>query len=210
MLTVTATLVSCQARSKYGKIYVAGENESYVLKTDANGDTVVNEEGDLIYIKMRNPDEPHHDTEGNFITEVLEYPRFIDEGEKIDCKYYKITIPSGWECSGTVSMQMKNEKLGATIDFSNDTDKTYDEIMEGVDTVLKAAEEGGAKTEKGTVRILDMDCAYSTITGDNSDLILTTYYIRHGDNTYRCVCNYTKENMDKIDFAEILNGIEFK
>ncbi|GEM_PF-4654350 len=210
LLALTATLVSCKARSEYGKIYIAGENESYVLKTDVNGDTVVNAEGNLIKLKMRNAKEPHHDTDGNAITEVLEYPQFIDEGKKIDCKYYKIKIPSGWKNTGTVGMSMGNEKLDASINFSNDTDKTYDEIMADAALFAEEAKKNGTEVEQGKAKILNTDCDYYTIIGKDNDSVLTTYFLNHNDHTFRFVCSYKKDNLGKIDFTEVLNGIEFK
>ncbi len=208
MLAVTIVFVSCKAKTDYGVIYIDPEGITHVLHTNSSGNTVVNAEGNLQEVRMMQLNDPHRNNDGSLVIDELEYPNFIDEGDVIDCKYYKLPIPRGWAIGGNLNMIIENTKINASINFSNDTKSTYEQTISDSDLFLDEAKKAGATTEKGSATILGTECVYASIITKDNTSALKTYILNRNDRIYKFVCNYTVGN--EPDFVSILNTIEFK
>lgn len=202
-----------------GKYYYRPEvgADAYELATDDKGETLVDEQGNLLW-KVTNVD-------GEDQTHPVSYPDFIEDGKKVSCQQFTIKIPGGWENIGNNSIMLRNDKKGLQINYS------FFESETGEDAVEETAQSRCEQLEKlfaagikeGTVELEITDTQVSgrdakkavlktkSSTGDASkDGYMETYFVDApgGVMSFACACN--AEDGGKFDFKAILDTIEFR
>lgn len=199
---------------KNGKIFyrLNPDDNAYELVTDAKGETVVDEQGNLLW-KVT-------DVNGEDQTMPVSFPSYLTEGGKISCQEFTIKLPSGYENIGGDAIMLRNDKKGTQIDY------TIFEATEGEEGNTAAAraqiveeffqtavaEKSGTVTKK-EVQIGGRDAICLIIDMSNADpqSYMEAYYIDsvNGVMAFSCSCkNYAEK--DKVDFKAILDTIEYR
>ena len=196
---------------KDDKIYYRkNEQDDYFeLATDADGVTVVDEYGNLLW-KVT-------DANGNDQTHPVSYPLFLVEGNKMACQQFTITCPKGWESTGSINFRMKNEKENKSIEYSfyETTEKDYktpDEMIAFLEEQFKPmVEEGTAKLTRTETRVAGRDATKLTIEVNNKgeSSYMEIYYVenKNGHMCFTCFCDYEDKG---FNFKAILDTIEYR
>lgn len=196
-----------------GKIYYRQSegDAAYELATDANGVTLVDEQGNLLW-KVTNAD-------GEDQTHAVSYPAFINDGKEVACQQFSITVPRGWENTGSTMIMLRNEKDNAKIDYSffepdegDETVPTAEDRVEMLEEMLAPSiEDGSAVMEVTDVQVAGRDAKKVVLkTSGKADAYLEVYFISvsTGVMSFSCACDF--EDGGKYDFKSILDTVEYR
>ena len=92
VLALTLLFVACGK----GPTIVTKEGNEYPLMTDAEGNTVVNENGDLVIYVTDENGEYVTDANSEPQTNAVTFPDQIVDGKTIETSLYTWTLPDGW------------------------------------------------------------------------------------------------------------------
>ena len=199
---------------KNGKIFYrkTPEDNAYELVTDANGETVVDEQGNLLW-KVT-------DVNGEDQTMPVSYPSYLTEGGKISCQEFTIKVPAGYENIGGDMIMLRNDKQGTQIDYSifEATESEEGNTAEARAAIVEeffrneTAQKTGTVTRK-EVQIGGRDaiCLIIDMNATDPQSYLEAYYIDsvNGVMAFSCSCkNYADK--DKVNFKAILDTIEYR
>ena len=199
---------------KGGKIFYrkTAEDNAYELVTDAKGETVVDEQGNLLW-KVT-------DVNGQDQTMPVSFPSYLTEGNKISCQEFTIKVPSGYENIGGDVIMLRNPKKGVQIDYTlfeaveGDENNSAEARAAIVENFLQTetAQKNGTVT-KDKVQIGGRDAIRLIVDMNNTDpkSYMEAYYIDsvNGVMAFSCSCtNY--EDKDSVDFKAILDTIEYR
>jgi len=199
---------------KGGKIFYRKtvDDNAYELVTDAKGETVVDEQGNLLW-KVT-------DANGDDQTMPVSFPSYLTEGNKISCQEFTIKVPSGYENIGGEMIMLRNPKKGFQIDYTlfeatqGDEGNTAEARAQIVEDFLQneTTKKNGTVT-KEKVQIGGRDAIRLIVDMSNTDpqSYMEAYYIDsvNGVMAFSCSCkNY--EDKDAVDFKAILDTIEYR
>lgn len=195
-----------------GKIYYRKQagDEAYELVTDAEGETVVDEQGNMLW-KVTN-------AEGKEETHPVSFPAFLEDGKRVSCQQFTIECPKGWESTGNLNFILKNVDKGLTISYSivEPDDKNYlttdQNIKHLVDSFKPMTDAGTAVLKEVETQVAGRDAKKLSVevTEEGKESYMEVYYVElaAGTMTFFCSCdNY--EDRD-YNFKAILDTIEYR
>lgn len=198
---------------KNGKIYFRKEanDNAYELVTDANGETVVDEQGNLLW-KVT-------DADGKEQTHPVSFPGYLQDGKKVSCQQFTISIPRGWENIGHNMIMLRDTKSSKQIDYSFFTPDedgnvpTAESRAKALTDLLKTeVEKGNISVKQENVQIGGRDAIKVVMdnSGSEKQAYAEVYYIslESGTMSFFCTCPYEERN--KMDFKAILDTIEYR
>lgn len=94
---------------KHPTITIKG-NE-YVLATDEEGNTIVNDDGELVIHPTDSNGKPYKNENGEYETNVVDFPQKIVKGNTYETPQFKITMPKEWEAGEEGYIKSGNEKV---------------------------------------------------------------------------------------------------
>lgn len=192
-----------------GKIYYRKEagDDAYELVTDANGVTVIDEKGNMLW-KVT-------DANGVEGTHPVSFPYYIQDGKTIECQQFTIKCPKGWENIGNFKIMLKNVDKGLQIDYSylqpdaeeGEAKITVDGELEKLETLFGSSSVTRTKTQVGG---RDAELLTVNMLGD-APAYMEVYCVEVGDGLMTFNCTYT-DPADKgtFDFKAILDTIEYR
>ena len=192
-----------------GKIYYRADPDDSPkeLATDANGVTLVDEQGNLLLNIV--------DDEGVQHTHPVSFPEFVKEGKKISCQQFTITVPRGWENIGNTKIMLRNSKEGLQMDYSffdADEGNNEEKVVSDLENFLKfTVESGEATVSKEDINIAGRDGTKLIFDyhGDEpaySEFIIVP--VSTGVLMFTCVTPY--EEKGDFEFKSILDTLEYR
>lgn len=198
---------------KNGKIFYRQnpDDNAYELVTDAKGETVVDEQGNLLW-KVT-------DANGEDQTMPVSFPSYLTEGGKISCQEFTIKVPSGYENIGGDAIMLRNDKKGTQIDYTlfdavegeDNTAEARAKMVEEFFTKETAAKNGTLTSKKVQIGGRDAICLIIDMNNTDPKSYMEAYYIDsvNGVMAFSCSCkNY--EEKGQTDFKAILDTIEYR
>ncbi len=192
---------------KGGKIYYRKDvnDDAYELVTDANGVTVVDEQGNMLW-KVT-------DANGEDQTHPVSFPHYIQDGKTIECQQFSIKCPKGWENIGNFKIMLKNVEEGLQIDYSylepdeDGAKRTVDGEMENLEKLFKGTAQvtrkktqvGGRDAELLIVDELEGTSIYMEVYCVESDNGLMTFNCTYKDPAKKGTFNF-KAILDTIEY----------
>ena len=199
---------------KNGKIYyrLNEGDDAYELVTDGNGETVVDENGNMLW-KVT-------DADGNDQTHPVSFPAYINDGRTVSCQEFSITLPKGWSNTGNLKVMLRSSDGTKGIDYQlmeNDEERTYkgtDVVAELEELLAPQIEEGKLVIEKEDVQIAGRDALKVTMEvteEDGGKIFSENYYLDHpqGCMFFSCLDEDAKKP-GSFDFKAILDTIDFR
>ncbi len=199
---------------KNGKIFyrMNPDDNAYELVTDRNGETVVDEQGNLLW-KVT-------DVNGEDQTMPVSFPSYLMEGDKISCQEFTIKVPAGYENIGGDVIMLRNDKKGTQIDYTlfdaadgdeTNTAEARAKIVEEFFSNETAQKNGTVTSKKVQIGGRDAICLIIDMSNTDPKSYMEAYYIDsvNGVMAFSCSCkNY--EEKGKTDFKAILDTIEYR
>ncbi len=194
-----------------GKIYyrLDEDDDAYELVTDANGVTVVDEQGNLLW-KVT-------DAEGQDQTHPVSFPTYLEDGKEISCQQFTIKMPKGWENIGNFKIMLRNSKEDLQIDYS-----FFENSENGKETVENAIQEmnklfqpsvdaGEATVKQEQTQVGGRDATKVTVefTNDNPSYS-ELYYIQLSSGVMYFMCTAPYEAKGEFNFKAVLDTIEYR
>lgn len=195
-----------------GKIYYRKDigEDAYELATDKNGVTLVDGQGNLLW-KVTN-------AQGEDQTHPVSFPAYLNDGDKISCQQFSITVPKGWSNTGKTMIMLRSKDGAEKIDYSffgAEEDGTIPTAASRVAELEKLFElkiaDGTAKITSSAVQVSGRDATKVVIVTDGAKpAYLEAYYIDTpiGVMSFSCACPF--EDGGKFDFKAILDTIEYR
>lgn len=194
-----------------GKIYYREEigDIARELATDSNGVTLVDEEGNLLW-KITDEDGSEH-------THAVSFPGYLEDGKKVSCQQFSMTMPKGWKNigHGVIMLRDKTDSIKIDYTFFGEEDGkilSAEERLEGFKNLFAPnLEDGTAKMEVSDVQVAGRDAkkAKLTTTGDK-EVYLEIYLIDIPVGVMAFTCTTDFEDGREYDFKPILDTIEYR
>ena len=193
---------------KGGKTYYRTQDgeAAYELVTDSNGETVVDKEGNMLW-KVT-------DAEGKEQTHPVSFPSYINDGRKVSCQQFTMTLPSGWTNNGNLKIILKSKDEGMTIDYSFYEDATSEERIEDIRQLVKDS------VDKKLIKLTENDC---TVAGRKAKMIVIDcdktevqsyselYFIDTDGGCMAFMCAVDDyADAGKAKFKSVLDSIEYR
>ena len=215
---------ACEKKSRYGVLIVDKQGMEHVLATDENGVTIQDKYGNLVEVMTDSkskkpilaPTQSVTDENGEVVsvigkdeyaTNPITFPNMIQSKEKVENKYYSVTIPDGWVQEGEGRIILRHEETGALISF-------YDDMGKSVGSVLKSMEEDREKLdaeyefEQTDTKIGDTEA--TCISYKMGNVLRKTYVFSVFEVVYQITCTVDADKEQQVDFNSVFNSIVFK
>ena len=154
-LILLFSFAACKKHSKYGTLVVDQMGMEHVIMTDANGVTMIDGDGNLIEIVTDSGNKkpiavPTVDGTaaagqvGDYQTHPVTFPGVVENGESVEDAICQLTLPEGWEQTGSEMMLLYHAQTDARIQISTDIGGTATGAIETLNSQIEAlAPEGG-------------------------------------------------------------------
>lgn len=189
-----------------------GNGYDRVAVTDENGEPIYDEAGNIILVDTDEKGHAKKDSNGEQATTPLLISDLIESGKNVYCRYFSFIKPSGYEAlvyGTTISLTNDNNNIS----ISYEIDKTIDDELDGVSTLI-----GGMKDEGYTPEISTSEKTVCGETATVTEIKLSAqnrnYYIasiifEKGGVVYSASLTSDKESSPER-LEEIVNSISFK
>ncbi len=179
----------------------------YPAVTDEAGNTVVNDEGDLLVYVTDANGEVMTDANGDPQTNSIDFPKVITDGKTLETADFKLTVPDGWTVDKNgVLLRESGEDAKETIDITNfgalDEGETVDGYMQEKTNGTKALEQmllqsgNEAQCSSETITLLGQSALRLDLNAKMQDGRTAQYvilYYFYNDEAYKIL--YTAENI---------------
>lgn len=119
LLVCTSLFAGC---SKKGEYVNPATGEKYDMVTDAEGNKVLSDDGELLVYAKDENGEYVTDESGEKVTQVQGFIGQLEESGVIEDYAYKLVTPEGWKFTGNGEFQSKkSETTGVTVSISRNT-----------------------------------------------------------------------------------------
>lgn len=202
------------------KVIIEGKNgQEYVAMTDEEGNTVLNESGEIVVYVTDDRGKYVKDANGEPQTNTVTFPNVAVGKDKIETADYVLTIPEGWiSDSNGVIYQKDHDQIrlfisksgrletGESLDSFFATQKQYGEQI--AESLKEAFPNLKTDAYQATLTQQNLDCRYiECMIKDDSETIqyhsITLYFVH--DNEIFTVA-YTNEGdaEESVDVLELL------
>ena len=218
-LTLLFAFAACKKHSKYGVLVVDQQGMEHVIMTDANGVTVVDSDGNLVEIvtDSRNnkpivlPTKDGTTAAGQlseYQTHPVTFPGIVENDAVVEDAVCRLTLPEGWEQTGSSMLLLNHTETGASIQISTDIGGTATEAIETLTGQIEAIDpEGGYTQEDVTI-----DGELATRTQYRlGELTVTSYLlVTEKGKVCRINCTVKTADYDRANADAVVQAIQFK
>lgn len=216
LIAIATAFAACGKSSIKDTAIVPGVNGEIAAVTQENGDSLRDDDGNMIVV-VTNPDgKPIKDENGENATMPVEISHCMVIGDKIEYSSFSVTIPDGWKAGKVYDRAVINS------DDKNETDKIvivskplseYDPAGAAPGSELFSLTLGSdqikvTKNTKDKVTIAGVEAERTRVdlTSDVIETRVLSYYQFQGPNSVYGVTCYSKDasTADKV-FEEVLN-----
>lgn len=204
VLTFAFLLSSCG-----GKFDTVTDNngKQYTVKRDKNGFAQTDEKGALITYETDDNGKIKQTENGDDVTSAIDFPNYITDGKTVECEYFSIEIPDGWQVQKGHTIRLFNEEALSEITFTLRSTDSPDECLEQIkdlfsdwDAEWKESEE---KFSFATAKVIT-----STKLVDHYE---KSYYVfSKGDVSYAINTSFNTKLAESVDFASVIGKMTFK
>lgn len=205
MILAITVFVSC---GKKVPMITLEEGVSYPLATDAEGNTVVNENGYIgVYVTEDNGDYATDSNGENKINWVT-FPDSVVEGQKYENVYYSVTLPEGWDVDKDRHLAVSSdETMYVELNMMSDEDTLedyYNNALENSYTLDEELKNNGYETR--------LETGETTIGADGLTAYYITYDLKPSEETETAAETETETASEAtpLDFSSIQIYFEYE
>ena len=228
MLVASFLFASCTNK----KYFVDDKGKTHVALTDKNGETVTNDNGNVIVIPTEDNGKLITDENGEFVTQEIATQVHIEtdnDGKKVETPAYSVETPEGWVLNQELDYyaQFKTDKENNTVtmdiqyspysyeDALKEVEKVFKYFNDNVPKVLESGkEEITIKNGDGEIKpVTKFYFLGETKDDDGKKVVAGLYYyvFTAGKYTYTIPCGTkTEDEYRNTDFESVISAIHFK
>lgn len=201
--------------------YTDPAGNTMIALTDENGNTVLNQGGDIVVYQTDTNGDIATDNSGVPMTLASRFPERLVEGKFVQTPTYTLTMPSGWSAVEDKynAYRKKSEDALITVEILEGyTLDEYMEYMEGVIEVLLTQSDDGEENKyegKDTYEYVTAKVTahrFTLIQTDKKGNIYkwTAVIFEKNGNLYKFIFEAPIKSFDKANFPEFLSAINYK
>lgn len=225
-LAFATVFAACTKRYNDDRILVDSEGNTHILATNAEGETMQDEYGNIVEVITDDKGKEVEDKAGEQQTQGVTYPDLLTNGNIIQNKFIKLEVPDGWEQIGKLNILLSNKDFDAKIQFLINEDKSIDKVLseyilngqELKKQVNKKLEKFNMSNKEVTIGGKKMTKIVWEITskkeyvdeGSAQSWIQNVYLYSDGKNTYNYASYISAADRDKVDFDKIVASVIYK
>jgi hypothetical protein len=192
---------ACKKAEKNGIPIIDDKGTTRVLATNDSGETMTDDAGNLIIVVT--------DNAGNAETQRVAPPDYYQYGDTIETPKYSLTIPKGWEKTGSgKDVRLSHPATNSELNLVTMDGKTYEDALDSAEQVAELFKaEGTVETTDAVICGVDA-IKYSMTKPDAGNAVF--YIFEKNATVYSFYSVILKENEDSIDAEAIFNSIVFK
>ncbi len=225
-LAFATVFAACTKRYNDDRILVDSEGNTHILATNAEGETMQDEYGNIVEVITDDKGKEVEDKAGEQQTQGVTYPDLLTNGNIVQNKFIKLEVPDGWEQIGKLNILLSNKDFDAKIQFLINEDKSIDKVLseyilngqELKKQVNKKLEKFNMSNKEVTIGGKKMTKIVWEITskkeyvdeGSAQSWIQNVYLYSDGKNTYNYASYISAADRDKVDFDKIVASVIYK
>ncbi len=224
LLIFMTSFAACTKKYDDDRIITDRESNTHILATDENGETMQDEDGNIMEIVTNAKGEEETDENGKGVSQPVTYPDLLEVDGYAETKWLKVKVASGWEQSGRLNIQLKHKKTESFLNLSVVEGKQQDDVITQINTMIDTFkkvdeyEKVDSTNEKVKIGGIEMTKIRTVLTvskdavaeGENPTQVIC-YYIHEKDgNTYRFEYVTIPEAEKSVNFEEVLATVKYK
>ena len=218
-LLMLTGFAACKKHSPYGAVIVDQRGMEHVIMTDANGVTVIDNEGNLVEIMTDSSNKKPiaAPTEngtvsplqlGSYETHAVTFPGIVENKNTVEDAFCSITLPEGWEQIGNNYLILHHTETDARVMINTDIGGSATKAIEQLTAEIEALSPEGGYTQN------DIEIDGITVTRiqyEMGGMTMTSYLLVTGNGKV-CRLNSTVETAkrDAADVDALVQQIHFK
>ncbi len=168
IVVVLAVAIGVAISVNKKEVYVDEDGIKHWLVKDKEGNTVLNEDGDIVVYALDEKGKRQKDKNGEYITGTIDFPQKLVKGNTFETPEYVLTMPEDWNLkSNGIFTLKKNNNVQVKVDIFEleevtKIDSYIEDMLKNGDEFLNALKEKYPKLEQnvGECVITDkkLDC----------------------------------------------------
>ncbi len=201
------------------KIYVDPVGSTYYAVTDEKGNTVLNNEGNIVVYQTDDNGDIITDTSGVYQTVANYFPEQIIKGDFVQTPTYTLTLPGGWSAQEDDFGKYTKKSADASVEISIIENFTLEKYQEYTETFIKMLKEKTTGEESISYKqdtfhytAANTEAIRYTLVregGSNDSTTIMLVFKNHG-NLYKILFEAPTANLEKANFTEFYSAIKYK
>lgn len=212
-LLILTTFAAC---GKKYLVYTDADGITHPVLTDAEGNTMLNEYGQIVVGVTEKNGKLVTDANGEYETRAILFPSSIANGNVFETPHFKMTVPEKQWYFEDTTLYKKDSECYASIDsFEN---RTLQQSIETEKKILQQLEEEMGEQIRYEIQDFSLSVGVTVhsilfdMLDENGALIEVrqAYYFEVKDTLYKFLFVAPAAEADAVDFADMLNMIKFR
>ena len=218
-LIVLAGFAACKKHSPYGVLIVDQMGMEHVIMTDANGVTVIDEDGNLIEVMTDSGNKKpiavptengtvSPEQIGQYQTHAVTFPGIVENGETVEDAFCSVTLPEGWEQIGNNYLILCHTATDARVMIHSDIGGTVTAAIRQLTEEIEQLDPKGGYTQEDIV----IDGVTVTRTQYSLEgLTVISYLLVTGNGKVcRISCTVASDKLETSGVDALVRSIHFK
>ncbi len=217
-LALLFAFAACKRHTKYGTFIVDQQGMEHIVMTDANGETVLDADGNLIEIvtDSRSKKPVALPTQNGtaaakgseYQTHPVTFPGVVEKAEAVEDGFCSVKLPEGWEQVGTGIILLQHMQTDARIQISTDVGGTVEGAVKQLTSQIETlAPEGGYTQTDVTIDGLPATCTRYEYSGTT---VMSYLLMTENGKVCRINCTVETSKFDAADVESVVQEIHFK
>lgn len=184
------------------EVYVDADGYTHYLMLDDEGNTILNDNGNIVAYATDADGDMYKDEEGEYVTVAVDFPKSVIKERSVETPEYKLTMPEGWVATEDGDFQLEdNSDVTVSVhnlgEYEYDINSYFSSKSEYFDTLIDEVKEVYPKTE------IKEGSAYITMKGLNCHTVEIRFIDDTGTEKYYTNSVYYKfgDCIYKIDYV---------
>ncbi len=175
------------------------EGNTYVALADADGFLVLGDKDGLSVCVSDENGNPGKNSDGEFITKSVTFPRVLISDGEIFTKFFRMPIPDGWKNKSDDLVKLAKGKNTLTVNSKDDiTVRDYTNEIKNIMWAIGKAEEEKVSLSFGDAVKL------------NYENRVVIYIFEAEGRAYSVKISADEKTFEEVNFEEIINTIKFR
>lgn len=222
VIVLIAVITIIQVTKDNPRKFVDAEGHEHLLYIDEEGNTVLSDSGRIVVYATNAAGEILEDDDGEPMTNVIDFPEAVIEGNTLETPYYKMTMPDSWTLKENGIYEYNENKdvtfeIIALGEYNGDAEAYAKEELARLQKIAKQFEKeypaSSITKTSGVITMKNIICRnIETIVGKTENDIMRygydIYFIYNGDAyvaMFNCANNSYLQVKDVIDINELVN-----
>lgn len=203
---------ACKKAYKYGIIITDSDGKTRVLATDDNGKAMTDEANNIIIIVTQANGDPVKDNEGNMETQKVGHPDYYVADNVVEGEKFSVKIPDGWKQSTAPDVRLTNIETGGEINFLVKKGQYINNVIVSAEQFMNAAEEQDPTAEivVKDVKLCGVDATKYEYNSAKNASAVTFYIFEKNGTVFLFQAAISNKYKDLVDFEAVMNSVEFK